>query len=343
MFTIELQKSTDILIKEIFKVKKGESVVITADTISDEDVIEATASSVYAAGGIPMIVITPTTKEFGEAADPELPVGPLAAALENCDVWIEYNGKGLLYSTPFVRAEANNKKIRYMDLQGYDQELMIRTVGSLDLIPLQKFMKAVAQKTREAKEMKVTNPAGTDVSFLIEPKHLVSCDCGEADVPGIHMMIGQINVVPKFGSINGTIVFDGTLTPPYGRKVTAPVKLTIENSVITKIEGNEDAAGFEKWLKSFDDEGMFKLAHLAYGFNPGAKLTGNIVEDERVWGSTEWGIGYVSPYDAPPAGQAAKSHTDGICLDSSVWLDGKQIMDQGVIIDPELNALYQKK
>ena len=74
---------------------------------------------------------------------------------------------------------------------------------------------------------------------------------------------------------------------------------------------------------------MFKLAHIAYGFNPGAVLTGNIVEDERVWGSTEWGIGYVSPFDAPPHGQDAKSHCDGICLNSSVWLDGVQIMDEG--------------
>lgn len=67
------------------------------------------------------------------------------------------------------------------------------------------------------------------------------------------------------------------------------------------------------------------MAHIAYGFNPGAILTGNIVEDERVWGATEWGIGYVSPFDAPPCGQDAKSHCDGICLDSSVWLDGVQI------------------
>ena len=36
--------------------------------------------------------------------------------------------------------------------------------------------------------------------------------------------------------------------------------------------------------------------------------------------STEWGIGYVSPFDAPPHGQDAKSHCDGICLNSSVWL-----------------------
>jgi hypothetical protein len=92
-------------------------------------------------------------------------------------------------------------------------------------------------------------------------------------------------------------------------------------------------------VKSFDDPNMFRMAHIAYGFNPGAQLTGNIVEDERVWGCTEWGIGYVSPFDAPPNGQDAKSHCDGICLDSSVWLDGEAIMENGKIVDKELKKL----
>jgi len=78
---------------------------------------------------------------------------------------------------------------------------------------------------------------------------------------------------------------------------------------------------------------MFKLAHIAYGLNPGAKLTGNIVEDERVWGATEWGIGYVSPIDAPPDGQMAKSHCDGICLNSSVWIDEIPFIENGKFVN----------
>ena len=88
---------------------------------------------------------------------------------------------------------------------------------------------------------------------------------------------------------------------------------------------------------------MFHMAHIAYGFNPGAVLSGNICEDERVWGCTEWGIGYVSPTEAPPIGIPAKSHTDGICLNSSVWIDGRQILDCGKVCDPELIALSPVK
>ena len=123
------------------------------------------------------------------------------------------------------------------------------------------------------------------------------------------------------------------------KEPATPIRLTVKDGVIQKVEGGEEAAIYDKYLRDFDDPGMLKMAHIAYGFNPGAKLTGNIVEDERVWGSTEWGIGYVSNIDAPPCGQDAVSHTDGICLNSSVWLDGVQIMDEGKIVLPELAAL----
>jgi len=68
------------------------------------------------------------------------------------------------------------------------------------------------------------------------------------------------------------------------------------------VEGGGEAAVYETYLMDFRDPGMLKMAHIAYGFNPGARLSGNIVEDERVWGSTERDIGCVSDIDAPPRG-----------------------------------------
>ena len=56
MYTYELQKATDILVKDVCAVKKGETVVLTGDSLSCMPVINAVASSVYAAGGLPMII-----------------------------------------------------------------------------------------------------------------------------------------------------------------------------------------------------------------------------------------------------------------------------------------------
>lgn len=343
MLKFELQKAADKLVREVFEVKAGETVVITADTMSDETLVNAVAAGVHSLGAFPMTVQIATPGSVGKAADPDIPVAALTGALLGADVWIEFNHQWLLYSTPFEKAMAENEKLRYMCLVDFTPELLIRTVGNVETKPLQVFMEAFGQRHREAKEMRVTTPAGTDVSFELDPTHVVAVDCGKAGVPGMHMLTGQLNVVPKFGSINGKIVFDGTITPPFGVVPSEPVVLTIEAGKIVKFEGGREAAEYEKYLKDFNDEGMLKMAHIAYGFNPGAQLTGNIVEDERVWGCTEWGIGYVSPMDAPPCGQDAVSHTDGICLNSSIWLDGVQLMDEGKIVDEELYALSPVK
>ncbi|MGF6376989.1 2,5-dihydroxypyridine 5,6-dioxygenase [Clostridiales Family XIII bacterium PM5-7] len=343
MLKFELQKAASKLINEIFSVKKGETVVITADTMSDELLLDAVAAAVHSVDAYPMVITMATPDGVGKAADPDIPVDALTGALLGADVWIEFNHQWLLYSTPFEVAMEKNKNLRYMCLVDFSPELLVRTVGNVETAQLQIFMEAFAQRHREAKEMRVTTPAGTDVSFKLNNNHVVAADCGKAGIPGMHMLTGQLNVVPEFGSVNGTIVFDGTITPPFGHVPSQPVVLTVKDSKIIKFEGGHEAAEYEKFLNDFEDEGMFKMAHIAYGFNPGAKLTGNVVEDERVWGCTEWGIGYVSPMDAPPVGQNAVSHTDGICLNSSVWLDGVQLMSEGKVVDNELYALSPVK
>jgi 2,5-dihydroxypyridine 5,6-dioxygenase len=338
LYEYELGKAADVLMRDMFAVKPGETVVITADTESDERVVNAAARSAFALGAKPMVIWLPAAKGVGKAADPMLPVDALAGVLCHADAWVEFNNKWLLYSTPFEIAMKENPRLRYLCLVGMDTDLMIRTIGRVDKGRLSVFLHRVADMTGSASTMKITTPAGCDLEFEIEPKHKLSCDDGSANVPGMHMLAGQICFIPKLSSINGTLVFDGALMPPCGL-LKEPVVLKVEKGRVTDISGGSQAKEFKAWLESFDDPNMFRLAHGCYGFNPGAKLTGNILEDERVWGCTEWGLGYLSPIDAPPEGIDAKSHTDGICLNSSVRLDGEMILDKGRVVHPELKAM----
>ena len=111
--------------------------------------------------------------------------------------------------------------------------------------------------------------------------------------------------------------------------------------VISKRSG-ADAQKFEAWLASFNDPLMYRMAHVCYGYHPNAALCGNCVEDERIWGSTEWGIGYLPAADCPPDGVKAASHCDGICLNTSVWLDGVQVQDCGRVVHPDLVEVAEK-
>ena len=275
----ELESAAKKLIEEIFAVRPGETVTITTDYDSNMTVTRAVADAAQNAGAHAVIIQCPTPGSVGKAADPDLPVEVLSAALSATDVWIEFNHQWLLYSTPYERATVENKKLRYMCLVDFNEDLLIRTVGRVDTPQLQIFMRRVAELTRNAKTMHVTTPAGTDVRFEIDPVHYVACDCGDASFPAVHMLTGQINVVPRFGSIQGTIVFDGCVTPPFGRIPDEPIRLTVEDGIITAVDGGDDARTYEAYLRNFNDPGMLKMAHISYGFNPGAQLTGNIVED----------------------------------------------------------------
>jgi leucyl aminopeptidase (aminopeptidase T) len=335
----ELTRAAFRLVRDMLALAPAEVLAVTADSGSDPRVVEATAAAAHALGACPLVLLVAEPRGVGKAADPDLPVEAMGAALSRVQAWVEFNTGWLLYSTPFEVATRSNPELRYLCLVGMDAEMMVRTIGRVDVGRLRVFMERVAEMTRAAREVRITTPAGTDVRFRNDPAHPVSCDTGQADRPGVHTLTGQISWAPLHTSIHGTIVFDGSICPPLDRVVEAPVQLTVEEGRVTAIDGGRDAVTFRAWLGSFDDPNMLRLAHLAYGFNPGARLTGNVLEDERVWGVTEWGLGYLQAADAPPDGIPAASHCDGICLDSSVWLDEVAILREGQVCHPELESL----
>ncbi|HUK50630.1 MAG TPA: hypothetical protein VLV18_06295 [Terriglobales bacterium] len=340
-YEYELGQTAHKIASELFKLKTGETIIITADTESDRRSIDAVATAAFAVGARPMVVWLASPLGVGKAADSMLPLEPLTAALKATDAWAEFNNKYLLYSTPFETAVRENKRLRYLNLSGMNVDMLVRTIGRVDMETLGEFQGLLAGMLRAARKIRLTSPAGEDVEMEFDPGAPVVNDVGYADTPGAHFLSGQLTAGYS-RSINGTIVFDGSITPPIGL-VKEPVRLQVEKGMVKSVEGGPDSLTLNDWLRSFNDSNMLRIAHLSFGLNPGAKLTGNIVEDERVWGCTEWGLGYVGPdltKDCKPI--PAPSHTDGICLNTSVWLDGKQIFDKGVVVEKKLGELAKR-
>jgi leucyl aminopeptidase (aminopeptidase T) len=340
-YDYELSKAGDILCKDLFKLKAGEILVITADTESDMNVVKATASSAFACGAKPMVITYPSPLGVAEAADEMLPVEALVGALKGADAWVEFNNQWMLYSTPYNRAMKENKKLRYMNLVGMNPAMMVRLIGRVNYGVLSEFMDVAWNLTCNTKHFHLTTPAGGDVQFDYDAGRVTSLSKGFADKPGSHFLAGQIAWAPVFSSINGKIVFDGTIDPPL-RKLDAPIHCTIEKGVITRVEGGREARIFESWMDSWNDPQMRRLAHVSWGWHPNALLTGDIVEDERVWGSTEWGVGAVGPVFGPDKAIRGASHTDGICLATSAWLDDVQLLDKGKVVQKDLVGLAKK-
>ena len=337
MYEYELANACLKLLRDMFKLQPGESIAISCDTESDMDVVNATAQAAVILGAKPLVVKIAAPRDCGKAGDIDMPQDALVGAIGNCDAWVEYNNKWIFYSATYDKIIKDpNHRPRYMNLCGVNPELVVRNIGKVDNNLLNEFIQAFSDFCEAGKHFRITSPAGMDLECDNAPGRAYVTADGFVRKGEIKMFPGQISWSPIFESINGTIVVDGTISPPLGA-VKSPIRFTIEKGYITKIEGDgTDAAEYAAWLKAFNDPNMYLVAHGSFGFGPNAKLNGDIVEDERVWGCTEWGFGNVGPQLTSdiPGGIPAASHSDGICLNCSVWVDGIQVLDKGVVVGP---------
>ena len=313
------------LVRDFMLVKEGENVVITADTSADFRVVEAVAGAAYSVGANPVIIHYPTS---GKAY--EEPIRPVADA----DVWIELAYYCSMHTPCFRKAMENGA--RFTCLNGMDVIMLVNTVGCVDYDVLIEFGEYLTDKVHRSNEVIVTDKNGTNLVGYNQGRG-VKHSGQRATKKGYPVMLGgQVSWCPVEETINGKLIFDSALFPPDTLGLlNSNVELTLEKGVVTKIEGGKDAAIFEKWLNKFNDPNMFRLAHYSIGFNPGVtKPTGRIVEDERLFGCIEMGIGSQGASLMGACWDAA-AHTDGIVSKPTILLDGYKLEENGIYVDPE--------
>jgi leucyl aminopeptidase (aminopeptidase T) len=330
-YKFELANAARKLVEIAMPVQPGEQVVITADTSSDERVVWATAEAAYAAGATPTIVWYETMSTPCQDPPP-----PVARALTVADVWIEFAVTYILYSNAHQEAVAGG--CRYFCLSGMDVDMMVRTIGKVNYPVLGEMADALYELSHEAQQIRVTSPAGTDLVVQPDPNAPPTfTQMGAGEGGGYSQMLaGQSWFEELSDTFHGTLVFDGAIWPPaeLGLLKNA-VKITINQGRIEGIEGGAEARTFQRWLDGFENPLMHMVDHSCYGFNPGVtRLTGRIVEDERLFGCMQFGIGRTR--------LGAPSHTDGIVTNPSVWADDVCLEDEGVYVHPRLVELCQQ-
>jgi len=319
---LELTKAAHKLVTEV-RPAAGKQVLITADTSSDMRVAKATAAAVYAVGGVPTLINYHTLDEPMQE-----PPKPVLGASQFAEIWYNFAVAYQLYSTAYHNA-VNNGCV-YVEMTGMDVDMMVRTIGRVPYEPMQAMKRWLYKESQKAKTVRLTTKAGTDLRMTIDKAgdHFWEEPPVKGGFP--QMLGGQSGFMAHRESYEGVLVFDGALWPPAELGLLrTPIKLTIAGGYIQKIEGGAEALIFERWLASFDHKEVYLMDHACYGFNPGVIMpTGRILEDERVFGCMQFGIG-ATEYGSP-------AHTDGVVLNPSVWLDDVLIEENGRYIHPNL-------
>jgi 2,5-dihydroxypyridine 5,6-dioxygenase len=194
------------------------------------------------------------------------------------------------------------------------------------------------QMLREAREMRVTSAAGTDLVV-----DLTDAPCG--GTPGFgthpgavaHWPGGLCLAFPGKGTVNGRIVMDvGDMNLTFKTYLTSRIDCRIDSDFVTKIDGDGiDALHFREYLEAWDDRNAFGMSHVGWGMNPRAKWVSAAMYDKRdmqavefraIAGSFLWSTG-ANQY----AGRYTLGHFDLPMRNCTIALDGRVVVKDGVL------------
>jgi len=209
--------------------------------------------------------------------------------------------------------------------------------------------KAAEAKVRKSKRVRLTNAAGTDLTWDIDPAAPFLCHYGAADEPGRldHWGQGMIAHFPIEGTASGRVMVQpgDVWIFPYQRLVVNEIDLEVREGHIRRISGGLDAKLFRYFLESAqlskDDLDPFALSHLGWGLNPKARWDDTAVYNgnlEDLAASARAFPGNFLFSTGPGYKRKTKGHIDMPMCNCTVELDGEVVVREGRLVDPAMIA-----
>jgi len=175
--------------------------------------------------------------------------------------------------------------------------------------------------------------SGTDLTVQFHPDWRWKISDGLFPEKGMWGNLPDGEIFTAAYRANGTMVIDELgdwFSPKYGVLTHTPVNLRVADSRIdyssVTCSNSQLQREFLEYVKA--DPNGNRLGEFAIGTNIFLeRLTGNLLQDEK-FPSVHCAFG--DPYSQETgADWEAKTHVDGIMLKCSIWIDGKQIMEEG--------------
>lgn len=213
-------------------------------------------------------------------------------------------------------------------------------------------VRAAAARIAEARQMRITSKAGTDLQCRLGSFPAIS-EYGFVDEPGRwdHWPSGFVLTWPDEGHSNGQVVLDrGDILLPMKDYVTDPITLTVERGYVTRIQGGLQAEVLRDYMASYEDPEAYAVSHIGWGLQPRAhwSMLGHygkethIGMDARAFeGNFLWSMG---PNNEAGGQRTTACHIDIPMRRCTVMLDERAVVIDGVVQDePGLARAARRK
>ncbi len=363
LFAKKEKTPAQTVIEDVCKVKKWEKVLVIANPETSV-IAQNLFTSALDAGASPVLVYQTkkTSSDFAEKSvvgaiksEPDVifSISQVKLGKDEEAIASPYKGAdGKLWDNTFDWLLSEKKSIRAVWTPGLTEDMFNRTVN-IDYRLLGERCKKLCAKYENAVSVRVTAPSGTDIVVGLKGRKGM-VDDGDFSKPGIggNIPAGETFISPVVGTCEGTIVFDGSMTFSDGDSILkTPIRVKVEKGFVTEVDGGDeakrllkdimqaekDAVSMENSGKLPSGQGMIyarnarNIGELGIGLNPSARITGNMLEDEKAFRTCHFAIGENYDGDAP-----ALIHFDGVVKEPTIVIKYEDGTEFAVLKNGEL-------
>lgn len=296
----------------------GETVLVITDP-AKQTIGEAVASAAGATGADVTIAVMATRQRDGHEPPP-----PIAAAMRAADVIFTPVSVSITHTAAIRDACAAGA--RAVVMTGFTPAMMRGGGIDADFRALKPVCERVAGFFERGSQVRVTTPAGTDVTLSIAGRTGIAKTCIVA--PGEFSPVPDIEatVSPVEGSAEGVIVADASIPYLDIGVLEQPVRFTVHAGQIVDVVGDAVADRLRTAWAAMDDPHVYNVAELGIGLNPACRLTGEMLEDEGCWGTVHFGTGTSITLGG---NVKAACHYDLLMHRTTIVVDGQTILEAG--------------
>ncbi|HOJ37571.1 MAG TPA: aminopeptidase [Ignavibacteriales bacterium] len=315
----KLLKASQIAIVDCMGLQKDEKILIICDKNTRNIAYHLFEISKKYSNYKPLLIEIPVANVNGEEP-PEV----VADIMKKFDVVLCPTTKSLTHTQ--ARIEASKIGVRIATFPGITEDIMIRGMNA-DYKKISEETIKLCNILEQHKSVTIKTKLGTNLSFSIDGrKAFASKGLFHAKGESGNLPTGEAYLAPIEGTANGIAVFDGSFASI--GMLDEPITLTIKDGYVTKISGGKQAKELQKMLKPFGKD-AYNIAEFGIGTNDKAKLSGNILEDEKVKGTIHIALGN----NKSMGGNVGIGiHLDGLIIKPDVWLDDRKIMEKGKLL-----------
>ena len=321
-------------------VKRGDTAAILSETQSRQLNVHLAELALLRLGARPFHIVVPTPRNphpvpvrSTGASEAIGRLEPVVSALGQAGIVVDCTLEGLMHApeTPAIlKAGA-----RILVISNEHPEALERMAPDS---ALETRVRAAVKLLRGAKRMTVTSAAGTDLSVSLEGATTVGV-WGWTDRPGTlaHWPGGIVVSFPKAGTVAGTLVLDrGDVNLTFKRYLQEPVRLTLEDDYVTRIEGTgTDAELMRRYLSAWGDREAYAVSHVGFGLNERARYEALAMYGQRDTNGTELravaGNFLFSTGANEFAGRYTAGHFDLPVMGTTIAVDGVEVVKAGVV------------